>query len=345
MNGNLDRGCLTAAFALMALVATAVEPVAETNSVPGTNHGPAILFADTFHDFGRLQSDNIASHDFAFTNIGNEVLKIMDVQSSCGCAAVTNWQREIAPGEAGALHVLFNTGGMAGLVRKNLWVVSNDTNQPSVALQIAAYVWKWIDAMPTIAAFNFGPNLQTNRTMVIRLVSNLEEPVTLSSPQCASAAFTVRLETVTPGKEFDLYVTVNPPLDPGSLSVPIIIKTSSPKMPELNIPAYAMVQPALTVSPNRIRLPAEILEPKQVVVSILNNSSNAVSLSDPEINAAGAKVELREIQAGKVSRLVVTFPAGYQIPSNQAIELQVKSTHPRLPLVKVPVSQLQTATD
>jgi hypothetical protein len=271
------------------------------------------------------------------------VLEISDVKSSCGCTAVTNWDRRIEPGKTGTLHVLFNTGGMAGPVTKTLWVISNDPNEPGALLEFTATVWKWIDAIPSLAAFSFGPDFQTNETRVIRLVNNLDEPVTLSAPVCTNRSFKTELKTVKEGKEFELHITVVPPLGPGSVVAPITMTSSTTKMPVVTVNAYAVVQAALTVTPPRILLPTPLEEAKKVVVTIRNNSSKPVTLSDPGINAGGASVKLREIQPGKLFELAVTFPAGFQDHHDGPIEAHVESSHQQSPVIKVPVIQLEPA--
>lgn len=333
---------IVAAAVLFGTVARAAEPASETNATAAAS-GPRIEFAEPFFDFGRIEYGKIVDHTFVFTNTGDQVLKISDVQSSCGCTAATNWDRQVEPGKTGKIPILFNTGELAGPVGKNLWIVCNDTNNSPVLLGFTATIWKWIDAMPSVAAFSFGPDVQTNETRVIRLVSNLDKPVTLSAPVCTNRSFKAELKTVQPGKEFELHVTVVPPLGPGSLVVPITMKSSSKKMPLVTVTAYAMVQPALIVIPPRIRLPKTPLpEEKQFDVRIRNNGSRPVVLSDPGINAKGAGVQLREIQPGRLFSLVVTFPAGFQEPSGTTVEVHVKSNTEQSPVLTVPVSQNAT---
>ena len=340
---------LPSVFLVIALAAAAVfvsqagEPpgIATNLPPPAGNVGPRIVFAEPFFDFGRVQSGKVLDHDFIFTNLGDQTLEITDVQSSCGCTAVTNWDRRIESGKPGTLHVLFNTGGMAGSVAKNLWVVSNDTNQPSVVLGIGATVWKLIDAVPTLATFAFGPDSQTNETRIIRLLSNVEEPVTLSAPECTNRSFHAELRVVHPGKEFELQISVIPPLGAGSQTVPVTMKTSLAQMPVLTVNAYAMVQPALTVTPPRILLQMPVEESRQFVVKIRNNGSRAMTLSDPSINADGASVQLRELQAGKMFELTVTFPAGFRGQPGKTVEAQLKSNLPHAPVISVPVTQLK----
>jgi hypothetical protein len=284
----------------------------------------------------------VVTNIFYFTNSGNAPLEISDVNSSCGCTAAANYSRHVEPGQSGFIPVFFNTSGMGGGVAKSLKVSSNDASQPELVLRIAARVWKPIDAFPGIAAFSFGPDFQTNETRVIRLVSNLEDPVKLSDPVCTNASFRAQLKTVQEGKEFELDVSVVPPLAPGSITTPIIIKTSSSKMPFVRVSAFAMVQPAIVVQPSRIILSAEALAAgTPLTVQIQNRSTNTLVLSEPVINSPGATVELRELQPGRIFSLGVTFPAKFRLDPTQDIEVRIKSNHPQMPYVKVPVFQPQ----
>jgi hypothetical protein len=317
--------------------------------VPDTNSaympiGPRIEFASSVFDFGRVESGKIVSHNFIFTNIGDQTLEISDVPSSCGCTTATNWDRRIDAGKTGIIPVLFNSGGIAGPVTKNLWVICNDPVHPNPLLTFTATIWKLIDAIPAIATFTFGPDFQTNQTRVIRLVNNLQEPVTLSAPVCTNHSFKTTLKTVETGKEFELEVTVVPPLGPGSVTAPITIKSSSSKMPTVTVTAYAMVQSALTVTPPKIVLSATSLsESEQFIVKIQNNGNNPLALSEPAITAKGVSLQLKEIQPGRLFNLIVNFPKGFRSQHGRPITVSMKSNHQQFPAVTVPVIQLESS--
>jgi hypothetical protein len=303
-------------------------------------HGPRVEFAATTFDFGRVESGTVVTRNFPFTNPGDELLEIRDVFSSCGCTAVENYSRRIEPGGSGTLPVLFNTSGMGGTVSKTLRVQSNAVDNSNIVIQIVAEVYKPIDAIPPVAAFNFGPDFQTNDTRVIRLVSNLAEAVAVANPVCTNRAFHAQLKTVKEGKEFEVIVTVVPPVAPGSTVAPITLKTSSPKMPIVTVMAYAMVQPALAVLPPRLRLPeVSLTEAAQFTVRIQNQSSVALVLSDPSVNAKGAELSLREVQPGRVFELHVGFPVGFRAEPGEEIAVHVKSSHSQFPIITVPVLQ------
>ena len=310
---------------------------AKENPLISTN-GPRIVFPEPIFDFGRVQSGKIVNHVFEFTNAGNQVLEIRDVWTSCGCTAATNWTRQVEPGKSGEIPIIFDSGGKEGPLAKTVSLACNDPAQPKVVLEFNAVIWKPIDALPPIATFRFGPDFQTNETRVIRLVSNLDEPVSISDPVCTNSAFRTSLKPVKAGKEFELQVTIVPPIAPGSMVAPITLKTSSAKMPVVTVTAYAMVEPALTVMPPRVRLPeAPLTESAKFTVRIQNRSTNSLVLSDPSISAKGAGVWLGEVQPGQTFDLTMIFPAGFNAQPGEEIEARVTSSHPQFPFIKVPV--------
>ena len=72
---------------------------------------------------------------------------------------------------------------------------------------------------------------------------------------------------------------------------------------------------------------------------IRNNSSKPVQLSDPAVSAPGATVQLQETEPGKTFRLNLSFPAQFQAQPGAPMELTVKTTHPRYPVMKIPIIQ------
>jgi hypothetical protein len=59
------------------------------------------------------------------------------------------------------------------------------------------------------------------------------------------------------------------------------------------------------------------------------------------VNVPGVEAELKELQAGKSFAALVAFPQGFQVPPGQQVELSVKTSNPKFPVIKVPVKQMQ----
>lgn len=336
-----------AAIMMIAAVLSFAGVAAETNQASPSSpappvaggSGPKIAFATPIYDFGRVKAGELVKYAYVFTNIGGAMLQVSNVQVSCGCTTSGEWTRQVEPGKTGNIPIQFNSANFNGAVGKAITVTCNDTNQPTVMLQIKGTIWKPIDVAPQFAVLNVTSEMPSNAATV-RILNNEPEPLTLSAPECNNRAFAVELRTNQPGKEFQLIVKTVPPLPAGNLQGQITLKTSSTNMPVVNVSAWANVQPVLTVMPPQIMLPvaplANALTPS---ISIRNIGTNTLALSEPALDAKGVDVQIKEIEAGRSFTVTATFPAGFEIAQGQKVELTLKSNHAQFPFIKVPVVQ------
>jgi hypothetical protein len=88
---------------------------------------PKIKFETTTQDFGQIPEEGgSVTHEFVFTNTGNEPLILADVQASCGCTT-PEWSREpVAPGEKGVVKAEYNPRNRPGVFSKSISVAAND---------------------------------------------------------------------------------------------------------------------------------------------------------------------------------------------------------------------------
>ena len=72
--------------------------------------GPAFVWlTPTTHDFGDLNLNVPAPHEFKFKNVGDAPLQIDNVRSICGCTA-TEWSESpVLPGKEGFVKVEFDS--------------------------------------------------------------------------------------------------------------------------------------------------------------------------------------------------------------------------------------------
>ena len=341
---------LTTAWALGGLAsASAQTKAASTASATATvtaapTSAPKIEFETNVYNFGKVSAGELVRHDFIFTNTGKATLEITAVRPGCGCTTAGEWDKRVEPGKTGVIPLQFNSANFGGIVTKSATVTCNDPGQSNVVLQISGTVWKPIEVTPTMATFNVASDSQTNETRVVRIVNNLEEPLTLSDLQCSNRSFQVELKTVQPGKEFALHVTAVPPFTTPTVYAPITLKTSSAKMPTINVSAYVTVQQAVMVTPQQMNLPqGPLASATSRSILIRTGGTNTLKLSDAAVNVAGAEVRVQETQPGRMFNLTVNFPAGFHLKPEEKAEVTVKSDHPKFPLIRVPVFQTQPA--
>ena len=314
----------------------AAQPLAPVS--PGAK--PTIQFEELIHDFGKVKAGEPLRHDFVFTNTGTTTLEVTDVRPGCGCTTAGQWDRKVEPGKIGKIPIQFNPNSPSGTISKSIAVTCNDPLGNVQTLQVKATVWKPVDINPAYVYFMGVEGEVTNDTKVVKITNNLEESITLEPPQSNNPNFQSELKTIKEGKEYELQVTYKPTGSNNPPQSAITMKSSSTNMPLVSVTAYAMPQPALVAMPQAIRLPAGPLSPNyRQPVTIRNNSSTAVTLSDPIVNAEGVTVQTTETQPGKLFTLNLSFPTNFQARADKPMELTVKTSHPKYPVMRVPFIQ------
>lgn len=102
--------------------------------------GPQIFLEQKEYDFGTVKQGTQVTREFKFQNRGDAELVITDIKTSCGCTAAVTSSNTIAPGQEGTLKVTFNSKGRSGPQTKTATVVSNDAENPRVAIRMTGKV-------------------------------------------------------------------------------------------------------------------------------------------------------------------------------------------------------------
>ncbi len=104
-----------------------------------------IAFDSDIVDFGTIQDGEKVTHEFTFTNTGDEPLVISNARGSCGCT-VPEWERNpVMPGETGSLTVEYdstNKGGVGGKVDTKFVTITANTTPATHRLTVRANVVK-----------------------------------------------------------------------------------------------------------------------------------------------------------------------------------------------------------
>jgi hypothetical protein len=273
------------------------------------------------------------------------MLEITSVQPGCGCTTAGAWDKQVAPGKTGKIPIQFNPANFFGTVSKGVTVTCNDPAQGTHYLQIQATVWRPIDVQPQYLHFMPVEGEETNETKVVRITNNTEEAVTLETPRSATPVFKTELKEVRPGKEFELHVTYMGPVSNASPQGNITINTSVAGSQPLSITAFAMTQPAIVAMPQFVQLPSGPFSPGyQYPVTIRNNSRTPVKVSDVAVNTEGITVQMQELEPGKTFKVNLGIPSTFQVKPSQPAELTLKTTHPKHPVLKVPITQVAAPT-
>jgi len=89
-------------------------------------------------NFGKVRQGQVLKHIFSFKNESRKILKIKNVNTSCGCT-VSNIEKDILlPEESTNISVEFNSEGYSGEVQQYVYVHTDNLDNPIVRLIIKA---------------------------------------------------------------------------------------------------------------------------------------------------------------------------------------------------------------
>jgi len=95
-----------------------------------------------FWDFGQVKEGDILKHEFIFENITERDLEIKDVNTSCGCTVSDVKKRMLSVGESTPLDVEFSSKGYSGEVKQQIYVITDDPEEPLSKFVISGKVIK-----------------------------------------------------------------------------------------------------------------------------------------------------------------------------------------------------------
>jgi hypothetical protein len=137
MRSLLTRG-RAACFACLVLGASVL---VLTSCKERALEGAAIRFEEANKDFGQLpEGQDVVSHDFVFTNIGDTPLAIIKVVTQCSCLTTAIPKERIPPGASATISARFKLASITGPQTTSLVVFSDDSRQPITKLSLTASV-------------------------------------------------------------------------------------------------------------------------------------------------------------------------------------------------------------
>jgi len=209
---------------------------------------PIIMFDKVVHDFGEMGPGAKKTAEFKFTNTGEGLLKIADVEECCGVATKLE-KRQYLPGESGILKVEYSSGSGVGVMRRELYVISNDKTKPKTALTIKAKIVPKIAYEPQrgLRLFLEDENAESPK---ITLTSLDGKPFSIeefkSTGNCISADYDPSVEAT----KFVLQLKIDKEKLQRSLNGLISISLTHPESGTITIPFNAL--PRFKITPAQI---------------------------------------------------------------------------------------------
>lgn len=215
--------------------------------------GPKLYIPKDSHDFGTVNEGEMIKFNYVLVNTGDEVLKITNVMTSCGCTAAEPKKSNLNPGESTVLQVEFNTKGRAGAQQKYVSFSTNDPKNPRAKVSILGNV-----LLAQKEEVKDGPKLTLNEnqhdfgfvqegqklTHVFKYKNTGTKVLEISNvtTSCGCTAAIVDGKSLKPGEEGNLKIEFDTSNRFGRVSRNITIISNDPSAERKVITIYADIQ-------------------------------------------------------------------------------------------------------
>jgi LEA14-like dessication related protein len=215
--------------------------------------GPKASVQQTDYNFGNIEQGKIVTHSFVIVNNGGDILKITDVNASCGCTAAKPEKTELKPGESTNIKVDFNTAGKIGPQDKMVYVRTNEPNGKELVLKLTGIVLKIDD----ISKVEVSPRLIFPETQhdfgqvpegkvvdyTFKFKNNGKSELLIKDVKtsCGCTAALVSSKKIAPGSEGTLRVELDTKNRAGKMSRNVSIDSNDPQEPTKILVIYADV--------------------------------------------------------------------------------------------------------
>lgn len=242
-----------------------------------------ISFDRPIFDFGQVKRGQKLPAKFTFKNTGKGTLTIQGVQASCDCTTADAAKgKTFAPGDSGAIEVLFDTTDYSGKVTKGLTVITNERSMPDRTLTITATVNSDVEANPPLADFG-EVVLNQSPQQNIHLKNNMKTELKIDKVRFNAEFLDVGY--AKEGREFVIYIKLKPTAPIGFFKDTVWIKNNSTALPEMPIPVRATIRGQIAVTPAYIEfgsVPASEKASRQISLTALEGfdiTSNSIELN------------------------------------------------------------------
>jgi hypothetical protein len=202
--------------------------------------GPRVVVPHSVHDFGEVRAGEIVRHLFLVENPGNQPLTLAPVRNECGCTAEVGSHGTLAAGDRTYIAVSVDTTGLAGSRTRSAVFKTNDPTRPEVELVLRGKVVADVEAKPSTVFFGHVPvGAAVSRSIEVTAAPE----VAIESVHGKSEAVVLAVRRLEPPRHgVRISITLRPSERAGRLSTGLLVKTSSPRQPVVEIPIHASIE-------------------------------------------------------------------------------------------------------
>jgi hypothetical protein len=345
-HGKLVILALGLALLAGSIAAQASSPAAAPASTPAPAapgaKKPKAVPVEAVSDAGQVAKGEKIVHDFELRNDGDAPLQVTDVRPACGCT-VASYDKTIAPGKTGKIHIVVDTVNFSGPVNKGVTVYTNDAANPQIELTVQAKIEPYIAIKPGYARYMVVRGEAKEGTIVQTLwtpdgspmdVVKVESPFPFLTASFRQAQEGERVPEAT-GKQWRVEMLLSNDAPVGPLAGYVTVHTSHAKQKMLQIPVSGFVRPVVAVTPPIGDFGnVELKEPLTKVLNVKSFATEPIKVTSIDQEGKGIQAKLQPLQDGREYQVQVTLsPTMGKGPFRGKLTIHTDS--PKTPVIDV----------
>jgi hypothetical protein len=313
---------LCAILPLAAIASLAAAPAPPPAAAPpaATAAHPKAVAVDPIKDAGPVAKGEKLNEDFDIRNDGNAPLEITEVKPACGCT-VASFDKSVAPGKSGKVHVVLETVTFTGPIAKGVTVFTNDPGNPQIELTVRAKIVPYIDMKPGYARYVIVRGEAKEGTIAQTLWAPDGSPMEIVKVESPWPYLTVgfrqaqegeRLPDVDPKiKQWRVDIKLSSEAPVGPLAGYVTVHTTHARQKLVEIPVSGFVRPVVAVTPPRADFgQLEIKGPVRKTLEVRSFSTEPVKLIGVDPVGQGIETKIEPLEEGRDYVVRVTLNPG-----------------------------------
>jgi hypothetical protein len=315
-------------------------------SLPSTasTDAPRAVIALTTYDFGTVKQGQEVAHTFVLRNEGTEPLRISQMAvSERGLKG--RFRSVIGGGEEVEIPFVWDTSQVSREVEGKITLYLNDPDQPQVTLILKGVVVPPIDMLPYAAVFISAFNGET-KDRSVTIVNNQDNPLTITGIERDGEHFEAVVETIIPGKKYELRVTQPAGVPIGRYKEAVTLLTDDPGYPELRVVVNLLVKPDIYITPPDVefghidlsgiqKMPGML--PIATQIFIITRRDSEMTITSVTTNVPFLDIQQDPPERGQIFRFDVGLDINRIEPGKIDGSIILKTDDPEYPELVVPV--------
>jgi len=307
---------------------------------------PRAVLPSGNHDFGTVKQGQRLTHVLSIRNTGSAPLRIERIELDAP-GITTRFKPDVPPGGEGTITLEWDTTQANGEAQAIAEIHLNDPDRPEIPYQLRAVVKAPIEFLPYPAVF-FAAYQDETPEKRVKLVNNEEIPLHIEQIEFPQDHYEVGLDTIEPGKVYELRVKVRAGVPLGRYSEPIYLLTNRSQKPRLQVLANLFVKPDFYTFPESVNfgsLSLEALDRQPQLLEMLTQIVIVTNRSGPvEIQSVHSDLPFLQISRTPASGTSERFRFDIALIRNKmqrgkiAGTIRVTTNDPKLPELSIPMS-------